>query len=208
MKIEEEKLEWIASKSLIDCHVEGVDSIMFDDTPGKRVRVFIANENHQLWRNHPDTPDDLSAALHPHHCELILSPIFGEIGNVIGHPYVDGAKEGHTFRAWIYQSQISTGVGVFVDGGFFKALTLCVLDLTEPLLMPASVIHTIYVPRGTSAAWFVYEGEDDPLYKPLAYSNSDLDKLDFSRLYKPMSVEYLRRKLDELPVERLSLVAV
>src|SRR5690349_11719085 len=107
-------LEWIASKYLIDCHVLGVDSIMFDDTPGKRVRAFIANSHHELWRNDPDGCREFSVALHPHHCPVKLVKIFGTSVNVLAAS--DAAAE--YFKAWIYQSQMTTGEGSFVYAGF------------------------------------------------------------------------------------------
>lgn len=38
-------LDLMLAKSLRDCHARGVDSILFDDTPQARIRLFIANPN-------------------------------------------------------------------------------------------------------------------------------------------------------------------
>lgn len=205
MKITDtEKLAWIAGKSLINCHVEGVDSILFDDTPGRRVRVFVANKGHQLWRNSLSNPSDFSVALHPHHCSVLLVPIFGDIYNIMATPGFDG----EAFNVWAYQSQIMTGAGRFTNTGMTRSLRLSSERLHSQREMAASEIHSVFVPREQAAAWFVYEGADDPAYMPLAYSNAELGELDFSNLYQPMSVGWLEAKLEELPIEYLSLVEV
>ncbi len=205
MKIKDaEKLAWIAGRSLINCHVEGVDSILFDDTPGRRVRVFIANKGHQLWRNTITNPSDFSVALHPHHCGVLLVPIYGTIYNILAKPDFGG----EAFNVWAYQSQITTGAGRFINAGFTRSLRLSGERLYSQREMTASEIHSMWVPREQAAAWFVYEGADDPAYMPLAYLNAELDKLDFGNLYQPMSIGWLEEKLEELPIEYLNLVEV
>ena len=85
-------LNLIASKSLINCHTVGVDSVVFDDTPGKVVRAFIANENHNLYLNSPWSYGPLSVALHAHHCEVTLKRIFGEVWNITPVGSISGKR--------------------------------------------------------------------------------------------------------------------
>ena len=191
MNIEKERLEWIASRSLVNCHTIGMDSILFDDTPGKRLRAFFANEDHELWKNGLPFEHELSVGLHSHHCAITLDPIFGTPYNVIE----SALGINSSWSSFKYQSKISTGKGGFVNVGELKKFRLAAIPLYVPWHMKASEIHTVYLPKGKIAAWFVREHADDPNYVPLTYSNGDLEKLDFTRLYKPMTIDNLLKKL-------------
>lgn len=92
--------EFVLANSLINCHAFGLDSIVLHRDPdGKLVRLFVAQEGHELWLNDfhftyegsgelGDKPYikakpkwQLSVAIHPHHCGVKLTAIKGEIGN-------------------------------------------------------------------------------------------------------------------------------
>lgn len=62
----------LLERSLINCHCEGMDSLVVKDAPGM-VRIFIARHDHQLWRNDPTTMKTarMSVALHKHHCDTV-----------------------------------------------------------------------------------------------------------------------------------------
>src|SRR5688500_12968780 len=107
MKVAKDKLEWMASKSLRDCHAVGVDSIVFQVEP--TVRAFFCNENHNFWRNVPG--EKLSIAIHPHHCDITLVPIFGTMYNVVA---IAAGVTGE-YRAFKFESPIKNESGRFVD---------------------------------------------------------------------------------------------
>jgi hypothetical protein len=200
MIVNEDDIEAIAAKSIINCHALGVDSILFADTPSARVRAFIANPYHTLWRNYGSHGHSLSVALHPHHCDVVLKRIFGTIWNI--KPV--GAIAGRRFSAHKYVSPITTGHGSFVraDPGDDILGRLTYTEMNhQSISMKASEEHTIYVPHGSSAAWWVCEGDDDPNYNGLCYSDDDLERFDFAPLYKPMSVDYLRGLLGQLGIQ-------
>lgn len=202
MFIYKSELGVIARNSLVDCHVKGMDSIVFDNTPGKRVRAFIAQKDHTLWQNLPVHGERLSLAIHSHHCDLVLSPIFGYSANITPKGYPN-AGEGSMYPAWKYQSQITTGNGGFVrlsEPGYFS---LYATTLHEPIEMKARDIHTWYVPYGREAAWLVREGKEDVKYDSTCWSDADLTKFDTSSLYQPMPVDYLKIQLDKMKVHIL-----
>jgi hypothetical protein len=194
MKVDRCDLGQIAAKSLRNCHAEGLDSIMFDDTPEDRVRCFVAHESHNLYRN--SAGNKLSVAFHSHHCDVKLVPIFGEVWNVS----TIGANGGLVYQAYEYHSEITNGSGSFkrAHEDLDWRVRLVGHELTRPFQMAAKDVHTVFVPADKSAAWFVYEGAEDPDYNGLAWSNDDLGKFDFSPLYKPMSVEYLTALLGKI----------
>lgn len=71
--------------------------------------------------------------------------------------------------------------------------------LTKRLTLRAKDMHTIYVPKGESAAWVVCEGKEDPSYakSPFVWSNDrDLEHFDWSGLYQPMTADYVQQTLD------------
>lgn len=196
--VERGKLESIAAMSLVNCHAVGVDSVLFDDTPGARLRAFIAQPTHDLWRNYGFHGRTLSVGLHPHHCYVVLSPIFGEIWNVTPAPSVKGKR----YAAFKFDSPINGKSGQFVPVGS-EDMTNVRLGreiLQRPILMAAREIHTVYVPHGSTAAWYVREGDEDPSFSGLCWSDDDLTQFDFAPLYKPMSVDYLTGVLKMLKV--------
>jgi hypothetical protein len=251
-------LPTILQKSLINCHARGVDSILLDDTPGRRTRVFVARNTHELWKNIPFgidlnlkagsdfIPDSwneeadyaenkdsnkpqLSVAIHPHHCDIELRIIKGMIVNInsikrtdfddvsLNHPginpvtgmmldpYLDeDAEPIHAkFGRYRYQSAINTGTIGFEYLGDEELTFLSCDTLSEEhyelgqmvvpnLKLKAKELHTIAVRRDESAAWFVFEGKEDPTYDPTTFSNSDLRNFNSEGMYLPMTEEYLR----------------
>jgi hypothetical protein len=193
-------LNWIASKSLINCHTVGVDSVVFDDTSGKVVRAFIANENHNLYFNSPWSNGPLSVALHAHHCDVTLKPIFGNVWNITP----GGAMDGQRYAAYKYQSTITTGHGSFIRGDEGDDMLVRLREgiVRCSIKLPAAQVHSVCVLRGKLAAWWVYEGAEDPNYNGTCWSDDDLSNFDFAPLYKPMSVDYLKGVLNMIGLPR------
>lgn len=183
----------IVNKSLANCHVEGVNSILFDDTPENRIRLFIARKNHTLWKNTPSSRE-LSVALHTHHCNLTLEIVLGYTTNwTTEHGYLVTRP----LQPYKYESNILTGKSSFVPKDEPTIFTLNGYPSDEnPILeLPAQRLHTVNVGKDEEAAWFVYEGKEDPSYSPTCYSNADLTKFDDSNLYKKMTYEQIIENL-------------
>lgn len=192
----DKNLDLILAKSLINCHAIGVDSILLDDTPGARIRMFIANENHELHKNHKFA-GNISVAIHPHHCDLTLIPIRGAFENIL---FLDKPKEGMTyleyeFDEYLYNSKITGSKCKFVKQGkktlLFNGSMWHSPNYNGYLEMAANTLHTVCAVRGQLTAWAVYEEKEDKNYQPVCYSNQDLTKFDDSLLYKKMDKEYL-----------------
>lgn len=180
-----EHLPQIAAQSLMNCHVRGLHSIMFLDTPEQRVRLFVTTEAHDLHQNWAGGL--VSLAAHPHHCSLTLHCVHGMFENLAFH-----LEEGCRFKAFRYSSALVHGKGGFVreDQAMPARYTGSEwVGRGDSIHLPASLIHSVRVPKNMVAAWFVYEGKEDAGYSSLSYSDQDLEKADFSGLYGPMSEE-------------------
>lgn len=180
----------ILEKSLRNCHVKGMDSVMLDDTPGARIRIFFANEEHDLHKNY-NIPKTLAA--HAHHCDLTLSCIYGSFENII---FKEASNSPHVcLNEWEYTSEIlQAGKGGFkttertASFEFPKRNTVYNGEETH---MIAADIHTVFVRKGMSAVWVVYEGKEDRNYKSLSYTNTDLSNFNTDNLYQKMDGDYL-----------------
>lgn len=172
-------------KSLLDCHCVGLHSIMLIDTPEKRVRMFVSTCESEMWQNHHlnISRHPMSIGFHPHHCNLTLHVVKGEIKNWIVKPDPKGEVEMSKF---LYQSKITKGETSFKYLGQEKLLTVTdnIIKAGESVFMHADEIHTVAVPRGQVAAWMVYEGNEYPGYEPYIWSNSDLTALKTDHLYR------------------------
>ena len=195
-------MDIVLEKSLINVHCKGMDSIVVKDAPGM-VRIFVARRDHELWRNDPD--DKLlttwSVALHKHHCNVTLMPILGEVYNVLGTPrQVDSPV---SMRPYRYKSPIGTHEGKFelLDSTWIN-LNLMKYLLNRPQFLRANVPHSVYVPKNTVAAWWIWEGAEDPSYLPTVWSNDDLENFSFEGYNLPMTEERLKETLNLIGVQR------
>jgi hypothetical protein len=188
-------LEEIAKQSLRNCHAQGLDSVMFYNKPGERIRAFVASPDHDLWHN--DNGKRIHLAVHQHHCDVTLVPVFGETYNM--RPRFDA--EGERYEPYKYVSQITTGKGKMELEWGSRRFTLVPEVLVNTIHMKAHEEHTIYIPKGQPAAWFVYEGKENPNYDSTCWSNNALELFNFSQYYQPVDVGYLRWLLRILNVE-------
>lgn len=189
----------IVDNSLINCHCQGLHSIVFHNTDGSRIRLFVADENHVLYKNELSLLRDggtQSIAFHPHHCDLTLHSVFGHINNWLVTP----ASEVGVLpvKKYEYQSAINHDYGGFSEveseENHIASLGFYEIQKGYSQFLKAHQIHTIIVPKGTKAAWFIYEGQEWTNYKPVCYSVSDLNDINMDDLYQPMN----QKKMFEL----------
>jgi len=178
-------LEEIVSKSLLNCHCEGLHSIMLLDQPEKRVRLFIAMPGNVLCKNgYPEESNFRgSVAFHSHHCDITLHVIKGFLMNLTIKPAAMGL---HILKRWKFSSGI-TGDQIRFTPDRSMRVYLSPADRMHPgsvAVMRANEIHTVATNKNQLTAWFVYEGKEDPNYDSYCYTNTELDKEDFSHLYK------------------------
>lgn len=188
--------------SKANCHCMGLDSIMLLYSPGKTIRLFIANPNHEMDNNHVIADElPLTIAFHSHHCAVTLHVIDGWIMNQVIEPIPPGHRPDASLQAYKYQSAIKDGVCRFVPhliGHFIRSPRSAHLSAENTAFMAAHEIHTVGVMEGHRAAWFVFEGVEDPNYSSLCYSNADLANFDAAGMYLPMTESQIEKSLSGL----------
>lgn len=172
------------TNGLHNCHVEGLDSIMFHAEPGNRVRMFVTADGvHDLWRNKAlNYSHHLSLAIHPHHCDVRFVGIHGDVRN---HVYAVVPDPAGLLQEMDYTSGVLHGTGVLTPTGR-RGTGILIREerLNTNPAMVANEMHTISAPNG-HCAWLVIEGQEDPAYKSVCWTNAY--EPDLTKLYKPMS---------------------
>lgn len=196
----ENNIDEIVSKSLLNCHVRGVHSIMLLECPEKTIRLYISMPDSEMYKNQPcNIKNGLSVAFHPHHCNLTIECIKGFIWNTL----VKEVDIGYSVTKYIYKSKIKEGNMAFLKlkdtNVYFDKCTL--LGAGNSISMLANEIHTVGCLKDAICAWFVYEWKEDKDYKPYCYTNVDPNKQVSEDLYiKPTKrqVIELLKKVDLL----------
>lgn len=168
--------------ALKNCHVEGLSSVMLHDEPGNRIRMFHATTAHRL---HKTANGPLQAlALHPHHCDLRFQNVFGNAYNERWHVFEKPTGE---FIEMDYVSGITSGgKGALTPTGRRAEGFVSVREqMARNPVMRAAELHTITLGANEEAAWLVFEGCEDPNYKPKCWTRNS--EPDMNNLYIPMS---------------------
>lgn len=193
-----ENPEVVLNKSLKDCHVKGLNSIMLHDVEGERVRLYYTKEHHELG----NLIENTHLAVHPHHCDLKLVCLVGNFMNsnwkiIKGdvHPTVT------KWNIWRYKSKISSGDIMFEKIGqtHLESARSYYLTVGDEIKLKAKTLHRVWVAKGTVSAWLVFEGKEDKKYEPLCYTtlnNNSPIEIDYSDYYQKFSS--LQEILNEL----------
>lgn len=177
----------VLANSIANCHARGVHSLMLLDEPGKRIRLFVATEQHELWKNEPGHVD-ISVGFHPHHCAITIEVVQGVIWNRI----LTLEPAGTPLSKYLYRSKLRGEEPGFERIGTATGTTESFrIQHGEPYedidRMSANDLHTIHVRKGEHAAWLIYEGREDPNYQPICYSTAQFEDASFVGMYEHMS---------------------
>lgn len=156
----------ITAKSILNCHCRGVHSIMLIEKPEQTIRLYVADWPNDLYKNY-SFRDEMSVAFHAHHCDLTIHVLKGELRNRVAKE----SEQGTILSKFIYHSKIKDDDIKFEKIGDVSVSVIKDLDLLpyQSVFMPADTIHTVASPIGIITAWFVYEGKEDPNYKPYCF---------------------------------------
>lgn len=187
----ENNMPEILEKSLLNCHVIGVHSIMLLNSPGKTIRLYVADKNHELYKNVPESGMYMSVAYHPHHCNITIQVTAG----ILRNDTVEETESGLRLNKFLYNSEITNGkIGFTKTGSCLVSVvrTDCVYA-NDSISLEADEIHTVSVEKNEVSAWLVFEGKEDANYKPYCLSNADLENQSFDQLYqKPTQDDIIR----------------
>lgn len=190
--------EEIVANSLANCHVPGLHSLVLLNRPTHRIRMFVATKFHQLYANTGAGP--LSLGFHPHHCDITLERVAGELENLTLSEDMAGVAVTARLSTFRFRSKILGHDPGFepVSGPEWYWIEPTSLDHESPTLeLRAADRHSVWVRKGGQAAWLVYEGAEDANFQPLCYSNQDLTRFDFKNLYEPMDERWVVNTLQD-----------
>lgn len=176
--------EEILSKSLKNCHCKGLHSIMLLESPGKTIRLYVAATGNELYKNSPDSKEEMSIGFHPHHCNLTLRVLAGELGNWIVEEKEDGDM---VMKKYLYKSKIQFDdfeFSLIDNSARLQTKSIVRIPSGSSVQLNASEIHTVFSNSKTLTAWLVYEGKEDKRYTPFCWSNSDLTNVTDNSLYE------------------------
>lgn len=173
-------LEEIQKKSLLNCHCMGLHSIMLLESPGKTIRLYVADVGNELYKNYPTeiyNNGTLSLGFHDHHCNLTLDVIKGELLNWTIIQSDRGFNEPGMLTKFKYQSAILNGSMEIIDT--YESIRLCTkkierLPYGHSTHMLARDIHTVACYPDQVTAWLVYEGLENNEYEPFIYHNANI----------------------------------
>ena len=184
----------VLEKSLFDCHVKGLHSIMLLDSPGKTIRLYVTDKDHEL---NPFIDRVMNVGLHSHHCDLTFKIVTGQLVNIIAEESDDLDFDFEIYK-YLYKSKITKSEMRFDHIGKvdMKITNKKYLIKGDELFMRADEIHTVSVEKNKVCAWLVFEGKEDPKYTPYCYSTTNLNYQDGENLYnKP---EYINQIIELL----------
>lgn len=193
----ENNREEVLGSSFMHCHVGGLHSVVLLDQPGKRIRLFVAAYGHQLWKNSAAS-EQLSLGYHRHHCDLRLVGVRGHFVNRTASLAGGGGwRCDLRLNRYEYGSRLLGAKAGFrlLGHDTFTGQGHALISPGDCVAMRAQDIHTVYVDEGCVAAWLVFEGAEDPEYRPVTWSNDDLTTWSAGGLYEPMTEEQAERCL-------------
>lgn len=202
MKINEALL---FERSLLNCHTKGLHSFIFEENKGFLTRLFVTDSSHDLWKNHCGLRalswDELSIAVHPHHVNIKVSPVYGEIWNVLLTKEKCNAYPINLFK-YIYNSQILNERGGFekIDNEDIYIKDYIPLSFPNYYNMKSSDLHTVFVERGKITAWIIEESLTTSSYDNITYSNADLTKWTPEGLYIKPTEQQIREILNTVNI--------
>lgn len=164
-------------KNLINCHVKGLHSFPISlDKNGFYRRIFYADYNHELHI-------PFSIAIHPHHVDIKITVLKGELTNII---YDKAATEAPVlFSKFLWNSHILNGNGgfEFIGTEFLNHKSSKTYKRGDVISMKACELHTVYVEKGEVCVWLIEETVPTCEYFPINYSLHDLQNWTSDGLY-------------------------
>ena len=163
------------------------------------VRIYLAREDHTLWKNHPEFHGSMSVALHSHRTDITMVPLFGQVSNVL----INGGSVGTMRGLFRYQfsSVIRAGAGGFEPTPYKQINYMHLHRLDEPTWLSGATPHSVFVPQGERAAWMICESAPVELPNDTVLSTDPhLETWTGDGLYCPMTEEHLAEDMELLSV--------
>jgi hypothetical protein len=172
--------EEMVANTIFNCHVKGLHSIMLSKSDGRTMRMYIAERNHELYKNSAATwyLGNMTLGFHPHEYALTLVGLLGVVTNwrVELNKYPVGFKA----NRFHYSSKLRGEEPGFERMGEAHLLTegLDILRKDDVTHMRPEQLHTVYVDKGQVGAWLILEHGRDEGYDSILYSNQEEIRLE------------------------------
>lgn len=160
-------------RSLIDCHVKGLDSIVLwsGGEGGGMIRFYVSYAGLSPLHNLYTDEGNFTVGVHNHRYRIAKIPLTAALVNV--RTRVLGGED--AFKPGLYEYEFQSGIGGTMNVRYRRKASTA--PLQPDLLMPGDVtimepeeLHTVVTPRTVDSAWLVVEGTNVPNFQPLLYS--------------------------------------
>lgn len=161
-------------KNLLNCHTKNVHSFPISFEDGLYRRIFYADYEHDLWK-------PIEVAIHPHHVDIKITILDGELWN----PIFELSNDGDVFKKYFWDSHILNGKGGFERIGEDKLSLVSNIKYKtgETFEMSACQMHTVQIERGKKCVWLIEERKPTCEYFPINYSKNNLEEWKTDGLY-------------------------
>lgn len=181
-------------KNLLNCHCIGLHSFPIELTEsGFYRRVFYADVHHEMWQ-------PIKIAIHPHHVDIKITVLQGELFN----PIYKLSDKGELFKKFHWNSHILNGKGGFQVLGEqrLRQVSNSKYKAGETVTMKACELHTVQIEKGKICAWLIEESKPTCDYFPVNYSNDDLEKWSAEGLYIECNEEVKQKYIGKYNITR------
>lgn len=190
----EELADYLMKSTLMNCHAKGLHSIVLNQAEnGALIRVFVAEENHNLYLNVPG--EMMSIGFHNHSRHLALVNLLGNAKNIIAKPCTSADAQ-MDLDEYSFKSKIKTGaeINIIEKTGIRIPVRFEEQNLTSKVLLLGAELHTIYVPEGEKAVWLIVEGNPLQNYTGNMYTSHLDPQLDQDALMylRPSQIDFCR----------------
>lgn len=162
-------------KNLLNCHCIGLHSFPLSLDNNLYRRVFYADHNHEMWK-------PFEIAVHPHHVDIKITVLDGELYN----PIFEVNPNGMLFGKYHWNSHILNGKGGFeyLGSEYLSQISNIKYGVGQSVTMPACQMHTVQIQQGQMCVWLIEETIPTCDYFPVNYSPHDLTKWTPEGLYQ------------------------
>ena len=153
--------------SRFDCHVKGLHSIVLRNTNGILTRCFLADSNHNMYRNLNFDDMLLNLGVHSHRYDINITGVSGSAINMIFCESDTGVEVSkYKFK--------NADDSDYIGESFLELKKLQAVQKDDSIYMLSNELHTMYVPKGQKASWIVQEFKTISDYTYLYTNNSPL----------------------------------
>lgn len=185
----------VYEKCVKHCHAKQVHSLVLSELEdGRLLRVFVAMEGNELYKNDYRNEEVMSVGYHNHRYDLELMVLKGSLTNYV----VSKRNDGINLNSYGYQTGLQQGIGQprisFISSVCIGMDRVDHLFKDDQIYLEANEVHSISTSKSEFVAWIILEGEGSSNYSAELYTNDLLEESSTADLYKTIT----KQEVDEL----------